>query len=476
VGLRWAVRLIGLISTLLLARLLSPNDFGVVAMGMLAVGFFEVLSWNGHELAVVRHSSPDPDHYNSAWTISLFLGCGVGLAIFFSAPLFAAFFHQSSAGSVIRWLALRPFLSGLENVGTVEFQRSLKFDRIFAVNFYAKLVSFAVTIFAALALRNYWALVIGTLIGQAARTFFSYLLHPFRPQLCFRRMRELWSFSIWTFLRSVGAYLINQLDIIAIGGAHGSTAMGRYTVAKDVASSAVDEINEPVSAVLFPVMAKYRTQPTELRRLYLRTLAWACYIAVAAGVGICVVGQDLVPILLGQKWSDISPLIGWLALSAGVSALSNSAYTALDITGRPGLGARMQWIRVTILAVLLMPFALKGASLLAIAQVRFLATLLFIPTLLAAAGRALAFHVSDYLGIMWRPCLSGAVMAASLTAVNTLVPLSTGMRLISDIVLGAMFFSSVSILLWILSGRPSGPENDAVHLLQRARAASPGLL
>src|SRR5215469_8360793 len=181
IGLRWAVRLTGVISTLVLARLLSPSDFGVVAIAMVIVGMFEVLSWNGQELAIIRHDTPTPDHYNTAWTISALIGVVIAVGIVLVAPLTKNYFHDDRSIAVMRWLAIRPLLSGLENVGTVDFQRDLRFDRVFGYNFYAKVIAFFVTITAAALLRNYWALVIGSLTGQSARTILSYVLHPYRP-------------------------------------------------------------------------------------------------------------------------------------------------------------------------------------------------------------------------------------------------------------------------------------------------------
>lgn len=469
VGLRWAMRLTGVVSTLVLARLLAPRDFGVVAIAMIVVGMFEVLSWTGQELAIIRHDRPTAEHYNTAWTISVLIGVVIAGGIFFAAPLFQKYFHEPAATRVMQWLALRPLLSGLENVGTVDFQRSLRFDRVFAYNFYAKITSFVVTLVAAAVLRNYWALVIGTIVGQSSRTFFSYVLHPYRPKLSVSEFADIWSFSLWSFCRSIGSYLILQVDLIAIGGVYGTTAMGRYTVAKDVASSAVEEINEPVSAVLFPVMARYRNDPGELKALYLRTLGWAAYIAVSAGVGICVIGSDLVAVLLGSKWNDISPLLGWLALTAGAAALTNSAYTVLDIIGMPEKGARLQWVRVAILAVLLFPLALHGSALTIIAGARLAATVLFLPTLLGAVGSHLGLTVLDYANALWRPMVSGCVMALLLLWMNSGLTEHGLPRLLLDISVGGVVFLGSNFLLWFCCACPSSPERDLLNLYRYAR-------
>src|SRR6185312_88093 len=104
VGLRWALRGIGLVSTIALARLLTPRDFGVVAIAMLVVGALETVSDTGQKLALIRHPSPRRAHYDTAWTMSMLIGCALAAAIFGTAPLTLDYFHEPDAVAVIRWL------------------------------------------------------------------------------------------------------------------------------------------------------------------------------------------------------------------------------------------------------------------------------------------------------------------------------------------------------------------------------------
>jgi lipopolysaccharide exporter len=182
------------------------------------------------------------------------------------------YFHDQRAVLVMQCLSVRAILGGLENVGVLDFKRDLRFGSVFGYTFYAKAISFAVTISLAFLWRNYWALVAGMICSQAARTILSYMMHPYRPRHSLARFSEIYGFSLWVFIRSIGAYLQSQIDAIAVGGATGASSMGRYTVAKDLGSSPTDEIVTPVITVLFPVMAKYQHDPVQLRELSLRVL------------------------------------------------------------------------------------------------------------------------------------------------------------------------------------------------------------
>jgi O-antigen/teichoic acid export membrane protein len=470
VGLRWAIRLTGLVSTVILARLLTPKDFGVVAIAMIVVELFEMLNQTGQSLAIIRHDNPTREHYDTAWTISVMIGFGIAAATVLTAPLTKIYFHDEQSIIVMQCLALRAIMSGLENVGTLDFRRDLRFRQVFGYNFYAKLFSFVVTITLAVVLRNYWALVAGILCGQFARTILSYVMHPYRPRVSFAKMSEIWSFSIWIFIRSMGSYFERQVDAIAVGGAKGASSMGRYTIAKDIASSPTMEIVAPMASVLFPVMARYRNDPVQVRQLYLRVLGWALIIGASSGLGIWLVAPDMVPLVLGSKWISITPLVGWLALDAGIGALNSGAYTTLDVLGLPHLGARLQWLRVIVLAMAMFPVAYLTHDLVNLVIVRLLVTVALIPPVLFVVGQRTGVTRRDYGAAFWRPFAAGALMVLAVWSMNQVLAFTGAVRLGLDIVVGGTVYVGTLLALWNISGRPLSAERDVIALIESGLA------
>jgi O-antigen/teichoic acid export membrane protein len=292
-------------------------------------------------------------------------------------------------------------------------------------------------------------------------------MHPYRPRLSIAKLSEIYSFSIWIFIRSIGTYLQSQVDAIAVGGAMGTTSMGRYTVAKDLGSSPTDEIVGPMATVLFPVMAKFQHDVVQLRELYLRVLGWSWIVGLSTGVGISLVGPDVVRLVLGPKWTSITPLIGWLALDAGIAALSWAAYTILDVRGLPHLGARMQWLRVLMLGLAMFPVAYLTGDLLTLVMVRLAVTVLVIPTLLVVAGRSIGVGVRDHVGAMWRATAGAAVMAGAVLLLNQTIQINGPVRLGLDVIIGAAVYLGTLLVLWNVSGRPVSAEQDVLILLSR---------
>lgn len=467
IALRWAIRLTGLVSTVILARVLAPRDFGIVAMAMIVVGTLEMFNQTGQLLVLIRLPNPTKAHYDTAWTVSAMIGAALALIILLIAPFTVAYFHEPRVIPVMQCLALRALLGGFENVGTIDFRRSLNFGRFFVYNTVPKLISFVVTVTAAFVFRNYWALVAGMLTAQFAKLAMGYVMHPHRPWFTLSETRDIWSFSIWTFVRSIGAYLHGQIDQIVVGGISGAAAMGRYAVASDVGASPSREINEPMVAVVFPVMSRLLNDKQALRDVYMHTLAWTAVICISTSVGVALVAEDMAHLVLGPKWIGIGPLMAWLSISAGITGLSSGSYALFDALGLPHIGARMIWIRTIILAAAVVPVAFATRSLIDIAMVRSFAAATFLPGLYLVVGRLTGISWMDYLKCLWRPLTGALGMAGTILAFNQLLPISGNVRLFADVFMGAAAFLMVSLGLWLLSGRPPGPEKDFVANVRR---------
>ena len=458
VGLRWAVRLIGLINTYILVRLLNPTDFGIVAMAMIAVGFIEALADSGQKLAVIKHKSPQREDFDTAWTMSILIGLTVSVAILLLSPFTKYYFHEPRAVGAMQWLALRSLLGGFENTGVLNFRRDLRFDRYFSYLVASKLVSIPITITAAIIFRDYRALLIGIVSAQAVMVAMSFMISSYRPRLSLARFGEMWNFSAWSSIRSLGLYLNDQVDRLAIGGASGTLAMGRYAVASDVGSLFTLEVLGPIIAVLFPVMASVQSDAAKMRNVYLNVFQWSAVICISTSVGVAICGNDIVDVLLGAKWVGVKPLIPFLALSAGVLSMSSSVYSALDVTGRAKISAQLQWTRLMCLSVgvFLIGFATRNPTY--VAAARFVVTIALAPALFIIVAKTVDFPVKTILLSIWRPSTAAIAMSAIVWAINSRLEGGGVLRLFVDITSGALAFCVVALMLWRVSGCPNAPE------------------
>jgi lipopolysaccharide exporter len=457
-AMRATTRLTSLTSTVILARLLQPTDFGIVAIAMLIVGGVEIFSAAGQRAAIVRYIDPTLDHYDTAWTVSVLLGLFLATIIWTTAPYAAVYFKTPQVVIVARILAFRTALSGFENIGTVNFQRGLRFNKTYQFIVSAKLTSFSITVIAAFVLRNYWALVIGIMMEEIAAVTLSYAMEPHRPRFTLVKIRDISSFSIWNLAKSIGGYVYRHIEKPLIGNFAGAPAMGRYSVAYDLTTLPSEELINPVVTALFPVMVKVQREPVKRTEIYLSVLYWSALLCVSTSVGICLVGDDMVDLVLGPKWVDVKPIVPWLALSFGLVAMSSNVYAALDSTGRAATSAGLQWVRLAGLAGIVLPVAYYFKDLETIAMGRFWATLLMTPTLFFTLAKALEIPIGEILMTLVWPLISGLMMALVVGGANMVIPFHGPPRLAIDITLGGLVFISSLMALWHLRGRPSGPE------------------
>jgi len=474
VAMRWAVRGIGLVSTMILARLLTPQDFGLVAKAMLVIGMLEIMAETGQRLAIIRHSQPTRAHYDTAWTIGLIVNGTLALAMFAAAPLAELVFHEPGAVPVVRILALRTLLNGLENIGTIDFRRNMQFGKDFQYNIITKLLSFAVTISLAFHFRNYIALVGGIVIGQVILVAVSYVISPYRPRLSLATAAELWSFSIWVLVASTGNYILGRLDQWVLSTQASASLMGKYSVGSELAQLPSSEVVAPATRALYPAYCRlFAKSLDEMTQALITNLRFVAIVCASTGVGIACVARDFTLVLLGSQWSDTSQFIVYIALASAIYSFNGCAAATLTITGHARSGGVLAWTRVGIAApCIVLGFKLGGA--LGVAQAILIADILFTPGVYIEVMKTIPLTPKTMLEIVWRPLLASAAMAAVLMSHPFAHLGPASLRLLLEVGLGAATFTIALLLLWLASGRPAGGEAYLVSYFQRI--ARPNML
>ena len=188
-------------------------------------------------------------------------------------------------------------------------------------------------------------------------------------------------------------------------------------------------------------------------------------ICLPTSIGVALVARDFVPLLLGPQWLDLSPIVAWLALEAGIFHLVNPMTVLLRVTGRPAVAARVQWLRLGLLAIVL--GSVSGfADVVTIAAARFSVTVVLAPLLIGLTLYLFSISVTATIHALWRPFAAAALMTATVVAVQRLGPATPPVRLVAEIGTGAIIFPLMMWLLWSLAGRPSGAEASTLALVK----------
>jgi O-antigen/teichoic acid export membrane protein len=441
---------IGLLSTVILARLLLPEDFGLLALAMTLVSFLEMASAFGFDAAIIQRPDVDRRHLDTAWTFTVAFGCLSAALMAVLAQPTAAFYREPKLEAIIYVIAVGWLIRNFQNIGVVAFQKELEFNKEFWFMASQRFVSFAVTIPLAIWLRNYWALVIGLMSGHVTAVAISFLASSYRPRFSLAATRELFSFSSWMLVNNVLAFLYLKTSHLIIGRFAGASALGLYNLSYELSNMPTNELMAPINRAVFPGYAKLAGDLDALRRSYLEVLSSIALFVLPAGLGLAAVADPMVRVALGSRWLEAIPLIELLGIYGALLSLGTNLAAAYLALGRPQL--------------LSIDHGPIGAAW-AVLGVQ----IVFLPFTFTVGVRVLKLKVCSLLGSLWRPVLASAVMFSCVRLVLSLVPqediFGSSIALLLGVSVGASVYGLLVLLLWRLSGSPSGGEAMAVAWL-----------
>lgn len=460
VAMRWAMRAIGLVNTVILVRLLTPEDFGVMAMAMIVVAFVDAFNNMGLDLALIRTQRLTDAHYHTAWTLTVLLGAFNSAVLILIAPTIANFYDDPRLLSVMYVMAALPLVNGLNNVRIVDFRRDLQFSKDFSYNMITRTISLPVSISLALYFRNYWALVAGLLSQGIISLVVGYVMRPFRPKFSFAKFYELYGFSIWVQVRSVGQTLSTRIDQLYVGRTLGTSELGGYHVIQEVTEIATAEVLLPLGRALLPGYAKMQGQEERLRSVFNKVLGFHLIIAMPIAGGLYSVAEDLVWVLLGEQWLEFTNIFQILALAGGVTAICSATGPLLITIGRVKTLAVAVWARFGVSVIALSLVAAWSGGIEAVAWTRFLAEFVLLIALLGIALFSIQSRLLDVLASCIRPALATSLMVLVITGFQASDCCSHWLQLLLEVPLGALVYLSALLALWWISGRPDGVEQE----------------
>ncbi len=365
------------VKVLILARLLTPEDFGLVGIAWLAILSLETFSQTGFQAALIQRKGKIDEFLDTAWVIQFLRGILLFALLFFLAPLAEKFFNSSGVTPVLRFLGLTLIIGGLSNIGMVTFIKELNFRKQFAYQISGTLSDFLVAIPFALILRDVWALAWGQIAGATMRTIVSYFLHPYKPRLKFdlEKAHELFSFGRWVTVSTIIIFFFTNGDNAFVGKFLGITALGLYQMAYRISNLPATEIAHVISQVAFPAYSKLQESLPRLKEAYLKVFQLIVFLAFPAAGLIFVLASDFTKIFLGEKWMPMVPAMQVLCIFGVTRALNATTGSIFQAVGRPSIIAKVSFIQLIFLAVIIYPLV-KMSNLVGVAWAVTLANFL----------------------------------------------------------------------------------------------------
>ncbi len=449
--MRLVVRFIGLVSTLILVRLLDPGDFGIIAMAMTIVAAIELLTAFGFDITLIQDQNAGSDEYNTAWTLNAALGGASAILLIALAYPAASFYEEPRLVHIFQCIALASIFQGLQNVGLVDFRKHLQFQKEFLFQLIIKLFSFCVTVGLAFALRSYWALVIGTVSSRLMGLLLSYRMHPYRPTLSLAAIEKVFGFSKWLLVNNVLNFIRFRGPEFIIGKMLGISNLGIFVVSYEISNLPTTELVAPINRALLPGFSKISDDMERSRDAFVQAASVLALLTLPIGFGIAATADLFTPIFLGQKWVDAIPIIRILALFGAGVAIQSPIGAVLLALGKPKLlGILSAWH-----AMLLIPIIIiwsKSGGLEGTALALLVTYVGFLPVYYGVAARSLGMSFSNILTVFLRPVVAALLMyffvsyafdGKAATLLNLSLAVSSGV----------VVFTLAVFVMWFLSRR-----------------------
>ena len=470
---RGVVNLTAFANTLVLARILVPEDFGIVALATTISAIIVSVTELSLTSALVHHSELHEDHFHTAWTLNFLRAAMVGLVVAALAVPIAHFYEDRRLIPIILIIAGASVIGGLTNPKLILLTRELVFWQEFVLGVSQKIVGLVVAVVAALILRSYWALIYSTVATQATALILSYVIKPYRPRLRLNRARELLSFSIWLTFAQLANTINFKFDQLIIGYVLGNSSLGYYSVGDTLAVLPTREATTPLAQTLFPGFVKLSGNPTRLQEAYQKAQTLLCAVGLPVGLAFAPLARPVILLTMGSKWLPAVTIVECLSCIFAIQTLASALQPLAMAVGRTdNLFGR----DILILAVRL-PLVFVGVltgGLAGVVYARCVSGLISNWINMRMVRGLLDLPLRAQLLANSRSIMAVTLMTACMYLIGQLFRTGSPSALILEIsamsIVGCVTYVGATYTLWRHAGRPAGPEREVLLMVSRATA------
>jgi lipopolysaccharide exporter len=470
IGWRVLTRNIGLLSTLILVRLLQPADFGLVALATGFIASVDALSAIGVQDALVRAKVLNRAMYDTGFALQVMRGALTALVVALIAEPVGAFFADTRLRLVMLALSAGTLISAFENIGTVDFRRDLMFRKEFEMQLWSRVIGAATTIAVAVAWHSYWALVAGILVYRLVRLAQSFVMSSYRPGFTLVAWRQIIGFSLWTWAQAIVYQVKERSDTIVIGRVMGASQVGVFSIGLELGSLPTTELVEPLGRALYSGFASLNNASQGLGNIFLGSIGLGLLLILPAAAGISMVADPMVRLSLGADWLTAVPVVQIMAIGGTTAIFSYVCGNLLNAVGRPHVAFYIATVS-TVIKLLALVWLVPEFGLFGAMAAILLAGGGEMLLLLAVTLPKLGVSIRQLTACVLRPALATAVMVIVLrqfgmawtqAAGDTLLDLACDAA--GRCTLGAACYAVTLAGIWLVAGRPDGAERYVLTL------------
>ena len=447
----WLDKLIGFISTIVLARILVPDDFGIVAVTGIITGLFHVIASVGTEQYLIRKNEISRLDLDTGWTINVIMKSISAISIFLLADIIANYMGDTRLVLVLQIVSLSSLLAGFNNIGMVLYEINYNYRPRFIVRLTSRLISFTVKVALALYLNNYWAFIIAELVEVIVGLIGSFIAHSYRPRFSLSNWKQQWLFSQWILLKSIFVFARFRIDKILLSKYLPLESLGMYTVANDLATLPAGQIIGPVMEPLYVGLSEVHEDNDLFADKVHKALSLLVIVVLPISLGIYVTAENLVYILLGKKWLYSTPLVAVIAFVLIPGVLGDFFTRVMMAMGRVKLIFQIEFV-LGLLTISVFVALAESMVLIDFAMLRVILTGINTFLVLIVLTYISSLSIFRIFALFFLPLISAFAMLHAILLINPFISsYSHLIQLIIQVGFGAIiYFYLITSFIYLL--------------------------
>lgn len=466
---RMVVNLLSLISTILLARLLTPEDFGLVAMATAVLAIVSAVTDLPISSVLVQRDHVEDVHYDNCFSIGLLRGVIITILFALIAYPVSVMFKDPRLIALMLVLGLTSFIPNLNNPKLAIFTRDLVFWQTLVMDASSKLIGLIIAAAIAIIYKSYWALVFGSLATQLVSLAISYVLIPYLPRLNFSKFKEFFHYSIWLSLGQALQQLNWKLDQFLIGVFLGKAPLGIYTFADNLSNLPTREATMPIGNTLFPAYSRLKNDKEKLKRAFLLSQKVLLAVALPIGFGFAAIAPLLIKLAVGTKWDQAIPMIQVMSIVFAYITINTPTQHLAMAMGE----TKELFYRDIVYFAIRVPFIIAGllmGGLMGIVYGRCISSFIGSLVVMNIAKKTIDASLWEQMMGSLRYLVAATLMFLGVSWLgnnSVLMGFNDYIKIIFQVLAGGIIYPLVSLILWLILGRPSGVESEIIKVTSK---------
>ena len=407
---QYGIYITKLVVQTILARILMPEEFGVIVKVLAFISIAEVISVSGLGTALIQKKETSTADYATALVASIFISAIMYILLFFLSPIISEFYNTPIIKRILRVYGIAIFVQSYASIQNSYVIKNFELKKSFIANLVAYILSGIVAIIMALIGNGIWALVVQSLLGSFLTIVFLHIMVPWKPQINFRfdKFKQMFSFSWKVLVSSLVGNLLENIYNLTIGRYYGDATLGYYNRGTSYPAVIVGQMRTAIGVVSLPAYSELQDENDKLIYSIRKTTQLSVFVIFPIAFGLSAVAEAMITVLLTEKWL---PCVFFLRLECvfyGVLPITTSIGNGVTAIGRSGVAMKVEITK--LLATILCVLCLNKYSVEVMCIARTLIAILSVWYYAFIAQRLIGYGMKKLIIDIWKPLLSSCIM------------------------------------------------------------------